>query len=120
MGACAPVTFEELLQGRSGLVPPGVWEIPDLPLRVGRVAEDAAAAVRALPGAWRPDRLDPVAHFALVAAHQAREDSGLSDPRDWEEAAVVLASAMGGEHTHYSASAQLAEHRVTGKRLRIS
>jgi 3-oxoacyl-[acyl-carrier-protein] synthase II len=48
------------------------------------------------------------------------EDAGLSGPGLLREAAVVVASAMGGEQTHDSASRHLGEHLLTGKRLRIS
>jgi 3-oxoacyl-[acyl-carrier-protein] synthase II len=84
------------------------------------VPGEIAARIRALPGGWRPDRLDPVSHFALLAAQEAREDAGLAGEGDLDEAAVVVASAMGGERTHDGASSHLAEHKVTGKRLRLS
>jgi 3-oxoacyl-[acyl-carrier-protein] synthase II len=119
LGIAAPLTFEEALLGHCGLVPPEGWEVPDVPLRVGRVPRDVPAAVKALPGNWRPDRLDPVSHLALLAADEARRDSGL-DEADFEAAAVVVASAMGGERTHDGASQHLAEHRLTGRRLRLS
>ncbi len=89
-------------------------------VRVGSVSEDAAALVRMLPGGWRPDRLDPFSWFALIAAERARVDSGLSEPGQREQAAVVVASAMGGEQTRHRASAHLAEHHLTGKRARFS
>jgi len=120
LGICAPATFEDVVEGRCGLVTPEGWSIPERPVRVGRVRGDTVAAVRALPGGWRPDRLDPVSHFALLAADRARHDSGLTGPSDLEEAAVVIASAMGGERTHDTASAHLAEHKLTEKKLRIS
>jgi 3-oxoacyl-[acyl-carrier-protein] synthase II len=84
------------------------------------VPGDVTGAVRALPGNWRPDRLDPVSHFALLAAHAARQDSGLLDAGALEQAAVVVASAMGGERTHYAASAQLVEHQRRDTKLRLS
>ncbi|HEV3050744.1 MAG TPA: beta-ketoacyl-[acyl-carrier-protein] synthase family protein, partial [Longimicrobium sp.] len=124
LGICAPLTFAEVIQGRCGLVPPADWSVPETPLRVGRVPGDPAAAIRALPaphgGHWRPDRLDPFAHFALLAAHEARVDSGLTEPNAFREAAVIVASAMGGERTHDTSSAHLAEHKHTGRRLRLS
>ncbi|MFN3651786.1 MAG: beta-ketoacyl-[acyl-carrier-protein] synthase family protein [Armatimonadota bacterium] len=123
IGLCAPITWDELLAGRSGLCEPDGWQVPDLPLRIGRSRRDVAAEVRALPpgagGSWRPDRLDPVSHFALLAAHAAREDSG-AGPEELERAAVVVASAMGGERTHDTSSQHLAEHKLTGKRARFS
>jgi 3-oxoacyl-[acyl-carrier-protein] synthase II len=121
MGVCAPLRFEEIVEGGCGLVPPREWSVPELTLRVGHVPGDVPAAVKALPGSWKPERLDPFSHFALLAAHEARADSGLDDS-ELEWAAVVVASAMGGERTHYVASAQLAEHRLAenGRRLRLS
>lgn len=122
IGICAPVGFAELIQGGHGLAPAADWQIPDVSLRLGRVPGDVPARVRDLPGSWRPDRLDPVSHFALLAADAAREDAGLarSGSGTLEEAAVVIASAMGGEHTHYDASRQLVEHHLTGRKIRIS
>jgi 3-oxoacyl-[acyl-carrier-protein] synthase II len=120
LGVRAPVTFEEALEGKPGLVSPQEWTVPDHALRVGRVPGDIPTAVKALPGGWRPDRLDPVSHFALLAAEAARQDSGLTCPSDVEEAAVVIASAMGGERTHYGASAQQVEHKLAGTKLRLS
>jgi len=120
IGLCAPVTFEEAAAGRCGLAPPDRWEIPGVPIRIGSVPGDTAAAVRALPGGWRPDRLDPVSHFALLAAHRAQQDSGLVEHADVEGAAVVVASAMGGERTHYEGSAALTEHKLQEKRFRVS
>ncbi len=123
IGLCAPLTFDEVVAGRSALAPPAGWSIPDVPVRVAAVKEDAVALVRALPpgpnGNWRPDRLDPVAHFALIAAQRAREDSGL-EASALEQAAVVVASAMGGERSHDGGSRALLEHQLTGKRLRLS
>jgi 3-oxoacyl-[acyl-carrier-protein] synthase II len=120
IGFCAPLDFEAVARGELRLVPPADWEVPGLSLRIGPVLEDVPAAVRSLPGGWRPDRLDPVSHFALLAADRARHDSGLTGGQDLEAAAVVVASAMGGERTHDAASASLAEHKLTGKRLRLS
>src|SRR6185436_9286790 len=62
----------------------------------------------------------PFSHFALLAADAARTDSGLANSSDWDEAAVVIASAMGGERTHDGASQHLAEHHLCGKRVRLS
>src|SRR5688572_23978118 len=121
IGICAPVGFSELIQGAHGLVPAAGWQIPGASLRLGRVPGDVPGRVRDLPGNWRPDRLDPVSHFALLAADEAREDAGLAPSTGaLDDAAVVVASAMGGEHTHYEASRQLAEHRLTGGKIRIS
>lgn len=120
VGICAPVHFEEVCRGVCGLVAPDDWEISGQRLRIGRVLGDIPSRVRALPGGWKPDRLDPVSHFALLAAHAACEDSGLTAPEDLEWAAVVVASAMGGERTHYGASEQLAAHRLADRRFRIS
>lgn len=123
IGLCAPLTFEEVVAGRCGLAPPSEWSIPGVPVCVGSVPENAPALVRALPpglnGNWRPDRLDPVSHFALIAAQRAREDSGL-DEAALEQAAVLVASAMGGERSHDGGSRALVEHQLTGKRLRLS
>jgi 3-oxoacyl-[acyl-carrier-protein] synthase II len=123
IGICAPLTFDDVVAGRCALAPPTEWSIPEISVRVAAVPEDAPALVRALPpgpnGNWRPDRLDPVCHFALIAAQRAREDSGLEEP-DLERAAVVVASAMGGERSHDGGSRALAEHQLTGKRLRLS
>jgi len=120
IGLCAPVDFAAVVAGKSGLVTPVDWAVPDHVLTVGRVPGDVPAAVRALPGAWKPDRLDPVSHFALVAAHAAREDAGITDPAMLAYASVVVASAMGGERTHFGASRQLTEHQILGGRLRLS
>lgn len=118
IGLCAPLTFDEVLAGKDALAPPAAWAIPEVGVRVGKVPADVPAAVKAL--GLRPDRLDPVAHFALLAAHAARSDSGLEGDGAVEEAAVVVASSMGGELTHDRASAHLAEHKLTGSRLRLS
>ncbi len=119
LGASAPVRFEELLEGRAGISAPRDWEVPGASVRVGLVPY-GSEAVRALPGGWRPDRLDPVSQLALLAAEAARVDSGITDFSIWAEAAVVVASAMGGERTHYTSSAHLAEHKLTGSRFRLS
>jgi 3-oxoacyl-[acyl-carrier-protein] synthase II len=118
IGICAPLDFEGALEARSALVRPERWELPELSIRIGKVPTDAPAAVKAL--GLRPDRLDPVSHFALIAADAARTDSGLTDPGDLENAAVVVASSMGGEYTHDRASAHLQEHKLTQCRLRLS
>lgn len=118
IGLCAPLSFEDVLEGRSALAPPEAWTIPNLDVRVAKVPGDAPAAVKAL--GWRPDRLDPVSHYALLAAHAARSDSGLEGEGALEEAAVVVASSMGGEQTHDRASVHLAEHKATGCKLRLS
>jgi 3-oxoacyl-[acyl-carrier-protein] synthase II len=120
IGLRAPLDFDGVVSGASALVPPTGWEVPGCPILVGAVAGDVAAEVRALPGNWRPDRLDPVSHFALVAADLARKDSGLESPAALEAAAVVVASAMGGERTHHAASAALTEHKLTDRKLRLS
>jgi 3-oxoacyl-[acyl-carrier-protein] synthase II len=120
IGIYAPVDFAALIAGKSGLVRPADWSVPDHTISVGRVPGDVQAAVRALPGAWKPDRLDPVSHFALVAAHAAREDAGLESPEVLADASVVVASAMGGERTHFGASKQLTEHQLSGGKLRLS
>lgn len=120
IGLCAPLDFAGVLQGHCGLVSPSEWGVPGCTLRMGLVPGDVPSAVRTLPGNWRPDRLDPVSHFALLSAQAAREDSGLTEPDALEQAAIVVASAMGGERTHYAASAQLAEHKLTEKKLRLS
>ncbi len=119
IGLAAPLSFEEVVRGRCGLVSPSGWNVPELAVRVGRVPGDVPARVKALPGGWRPDRLDPVSHFALLAADAARADAGLA-AEELEHAAVVVASAMGGERTHDAASRHLAEHHLTGRRLRLS
>lgn len=118
LGLCAPLTFDEVVAGRSALVSPAAWAIPDVSLRIGSVPGEISAAVKVL--GWRPDRVDPVSRFALLAAHAAREDSGLTNPDDLERAAVVVASSMGGEQTHYQASAHLAEYKVSGGKVRLS
>lgn len=120
IGFCAPLDFSGVVSGASALVEPAEWTIPDRPVRIGRVPLDVPAAVRALPGNWRPDRLDPVSHLALLAAHAARADAGLTDPEALRDAAVVVASAMGGERTHHNASKHLTEHQITGTKLRLS
>lgn len=120
IGLCAPLDFAGVLQGECALVHPPDWDVPGCTLRMGMVPGDVAAAVRTLPGNWRPDRLDPVSHFALLAAQAARQDSGLLDPDALEQAAIVVASAMGGERTHYAASAQLVEHKLHDRKLRLS
>jgi 3-oxoacyl-[acyl-carrier-protein] synthase II len=119
IGVRAPLDFDGVLSGVCALVPPTNWELPGNAVRVGAVAGDIPTEVRALPGSWRPDRLDPVSHFALLAADAARRDSGLETP-ELANAAVVVASAMGGERTHDAASAHLAEHKLTEKKLRLS
>jgi len=119
VGICAPLTFQELVEGHSALTLPEDWSVPGLTLRVGSVPGDVAAAVRALPGGWRAGRLDPVSMFALLAADAARRDCGLEAPQ-MESAAVLVASAMGGERTHDGASRQLAEHLLAGAKLRFS
>lgn len=120
IGLRAPLNFEGLLQGQCGLAAPAGWAVPGCTLRMGLVPGEVATAVRALPGNWRPERLDPVSHFALLAAQAAREDSGLLEGDALEQAAIVVASAMGGERTHYAASVQLVEHQLSGKKLRLS
>jgi 3-oxoacyl-[acyl-carrier-protein] synthase II len=120
LGLCAPVSFEEVLQGGCGLISPTEWEIPEAAVRVGQVREDVSAGVRELPGGWRPDRLDPLSHFALLAAHQARLDSGLTGPADMEEAAVVLSSAMAGLKTISEVNHRVVEHALTGKKVRLT
>lgn len=120
LGVCAPLGFEAVCRGQVAMGPPEGWEVPEVPVRVARVPHDVDAAVRALPGRWRPDRLDPFSRFALLAAQAAREDSGLTEANALEEAAVVIASAMGGERTHYQASYQQTDHKLTGSRLRLS
>lgn len=118
MGLCAPLTFDEVVEGRCALTPPEQWTISDVPIRVGRVPGDISAAVKGL--GWRPDRLDPVSWFALLAASEARQDSGLEAPDALEQAAVVIASSMGGERTHYQASARQAEWKLNGGKIRLS
>ena len=119
IGMRAPLDFEGVLSGAWALVPPTHWGLPGLTVRVGAVPGDIPAEVRALPGNWRPDRLDPVSHFALLAADAAQKDSGL-EVAELEHAAVVVACSMGGERTHDAASAQLMEHKLTEKKLRLS
>jgi len=119
VGVCAPLDFPAAARGEDGLSLPAGWTLPEAALRVGRVPGDPAAAVRALPGSPRPDRLDPFSWFALLAAHAACAEAGLG-PDELERAAVVIASSMGGERTHDGASRHLEEHRLTGARLRVS
>jgi 3-oxoacyl-[acyl-carrier-protein] synthase II len=125
LGFCAPVRFEDALQGCRGITEGPAWGIPGAAIRLGQVPGDVPAAVRELRGGpagqptWKPDRLDPVSQFALLAADEARRDSGL-EREGFAEAAVVVASAMGGERTHYGASRQQAEHHLSGSRIRLS
>lgn len=123
IGLCAPATWQQVLAGECGLAPEVNWIVAGSGLRTGRVAEDAASLVRGLPpgpgGPWRPDRMDPVSHFALLAAARARTDAGL-DGEPLDQAAVVIASAMGGEQTHDQSSRHLEQHLLTGRRLRFS
>lgn len=118
-GLYAPLTFEELLEGKCALRAPSGWELPGLGIRISGPTADPAALVRSLPGSWKPDRLDPVSQFALIAAHRARESAGLLQT-DLGPASVSVSSSMGGERTHDAASRLLAEHLLTGKRLRLS
>lgn len=57
--------------------------------------------------AWR---LDPVAHFAIVAAGEAIRDAGL-DPAAWDGAriGVVLGNALGGSRSYEAAYAAVRE-----------
>lgn len=120
IGLCAPLTFEQVVAGESGLVVPPDPGLAAVCRRAGMVPGDPRARVRALPGGWRPDRLDPVSWYALLATHAARADAGLEDDPHLEAAAVLVASAMGGEQTHHDASRRLTQHQLAGTRPRFS
>jgi 3-oxoacyl-[acyl-carrier-protein] synthase II len=113
LGTTSPVggdvasTWSALLDGRSGVrVLTEDWA-EQLSTRIAAtIAVDPADVLERV----RARRLDPAGQFAVIAATEAWNDSGLADSDvDGERIGVVIASGIGGVHTLLSNYDQLVQ-----------
>ncbi len=97
LGGDVPSTWDALLAGRSGVNRLEQDWAEQLPVRIA--AEVAVEPAEVLDRV-KARRLDRSAQFAMIAAQEAWEDSGLSrDDMDRERLGVAVASGIGGIQT---------------------
>jgi 3-oxoacyl-[acyl-carrier-protein] synthase II len=114
LGTTSPVggdvasTWSALLDGRSGVRPLTQDWAQQLSTRIAAtIAVDPAQVLERV----RARRLDPAGQFAVIAATEAWNDSGLADSDvDGERVGVVIASGIGGVHTLLSNYDQLVQN----------
>ncbi|MFE9852977.1 beta-ketoacyl-ACP synthase II [Streptomyces sp. NPDC005576] len=94
LGLDTAATWEGLLAGRSGIGPITQVEADDLPVRIAGEVKGFDAAEHLPYKVVR--RTDPYARYALVAAHEALEHSGLTiDATNADRVGVLIGSGYG-------------------------
>jgi 3-oxoacyl-[acyl-carrier-protein] synthase II len=95
LGHDVPTTWEALVAGRSGVGPITHFDAGEYPARIA--AEVKAFDPAALFGRREARRMDRFTQFAMVAAGQALEDSGLTVTDDnAHRVGAVIGSGVGG------------------------
>jgi len=95
LGHDVPTTWEALIAGRSGVGPITHFDASEYPARIA--AEVKAFDPAALFGRREARRMDRFTQFAMVAAGQALEDSGLTVTDDnAHRVGAVIGSGVGG------------------------
>jgi len=95
LGHDVPTTWEALVAGRSGVGPITHFDASEYPARIA--AEVKAFDPAALFGRREARRMDRFTQFAMVAAGQALEDSGLTVTDDnAHRVGAVIGSGVGG------------------------
>lgn len=104
LGAVTPLgigvesSWEALLAGKSGIAPIAAWDVSQFSVQIGGEVKDFD------PTRWIPkkdvSKVDRYAQFAIAAADEAVEDSGLkSDTYDAGRIGVVIGTGVGGLDT---------------------
>jgi 3-oxoacyl-[acyl-carrier-protein] synthase II len=98
LGNDVPTLWEGLLAGRSGVGPITLFDPSHLDVRIAAEVKDFDPV--ALFGPREARRNDRFTLFALEAARQAVDDSGLQfEEQDGQDAGVFIGTAIGGIHT---------------------
>lgn len=114
MGTVSPVgndvasSWTALLKGVSGIAPFQGFETDDLPVRFGGQLKDFDPG-RVLDKK-EVRRLDPVLHYAIAAAHEAVDDSGLDTSAMNDRLGVLVGSGIAGLAALQENCANLAIH----------
>lgn len=108
VGHDVATTWESLLAGRTGVTRIAGFDLADMAVTIGAEVKDFDPTRRVDPKIAK--RADRFAQFALTAAAEAIEDSGLR-PEDEDRGRVgaIVGSGMGGVHTWESQFAQFCE-----------
>lgn len=108
LGNDVPSTWQNLVAGRSGVGPITLFDASDLKTRIAAEVKDFDAT--ALFGPREARRMDRFTHFAMAAAMQALNDSGLRVDKDnAHRIGVVLGSGIGGISTLLAEAAKAFE-----------
>ncbi len=108
LGHDVATTWQALLEGRSGVGPITLFDASDLKTRFAAEVKDFDP--QALFGAREARRMDRFAQFAMAAALQAMEDSGLViGENNSHRIGVVMGSGIGGMGTILSEAAKMFE-----------
>lgn len=96
--------WRRLIAGESGVGPITAFDAADFSTRFAAEVKDFDA--EALLGKREAKRMDRFSHFAVIAAKEAVEDSGLdlSEPKLLERSGAVLATGIGGILTFWQSS----------------
>jgi len=105
-------TWDAVCAGRSGIAPIHSIDVSKLRFQNG------AQVSRYDPGRYfeanRAQLLDPFSQFAIIAAREALQDSGITlTPNLRENTAIVTGSGMGGQSTQDAGFARLYQHGNT-------
>ncbi|MBU2654449.1 beta-ketoacyl-ACP synthase II [Acidomonas methanolica] len=119
LGVGVDVTWQRLVEGRSGIRRISCFDPSDLPAQVaGEVPEGPTAEGGFTLSDWVPPKeqkkMDRFIHLGLAAAIQAVEDSGWTPETEEDRCAtgVMIGSGIGGLQTIYDASLTVAEGRA--------
>jgi 3-oxoacyl-[acyl-carrier-protein] synthase II len=113
VGKTAPDFWNGLISGKSGAQPIEHFDTEDFPTKFAAQIEDYDE----LDFFDRKEarRLDKVCQYALIAAEEAVEDTGLDlDEVDKDRVAVIVGTGIGGMITFYDQSISFHEHGPRG------
>lgn len=113
VGKTAPDFWNGLISGKSGAQPIEHFDTEDFPTKFAAQIEDYDE----LDYFDRKEarRLDKVCQYALIAAEEAVEDTGLDlDEVDKDRVAVIVGTGIGGMITFYDQSISFHEHGPRG------
>lgn len=94
VGNSAPESWESLRAGRGGIAPITHFDASKLPVRIAGEVKGFDAA--ALFGTKEARRGTPHVHFAMAAAREAVQHSGLDIAAESTDIGVLIASGIGG------------------------
>ena len=108
LGNDVDTTWQALLGGRSGIGPITLFDTSDIKYRIAGEVKDFDPL--ALFGAREARRMDRFTHFALAAAKQALDDSGLTITKEnASRVGAVMGSGIGGVGTLLEEAAKAAK-----------